>query len=174
MAEWQLRFRPEDIRALADRYGYEDDVPVLEAGRRARDSGRFSLKDFLDVCYWKTPRSRSKCQKNTAEEVKEITGIALRTPVERVRTEVLRCLHGVELPTASVLLHIAHRDPYPIIDFRALWSMGIEKLPRYYSFSFWTQYVHACRLLAQEHGVDMRTLDRALWQYSKEHQPKLR
>jgi hypothetical protein len=34
--------------------------------------------------------------------------------------------------------------------------------------SFWVGYLHACRDLAAEHGVSLRTLDKALWQYSKE------
>jgi hypothetical protein len=32
-------------------------------------------------------------------------------------------------------------------------------------------YTRECRSLATAAGVLMRTLDRALWQYSKEHQP---
>jgi hypothetical protein len=73
------------------------------------------------------------------------------------------------MPTASVLLHLA-RQTYPIIDYRALWSLGIDPPPAYYSFEFWWKYTRACRSLADEAGVSMRTLDRALWQYSKELQ----
>jgi hypothetical protein len=53
---------------------------------------------------------------------------------------------------------------------RALWSLGFETPPSYYSFEFWQRYVAHCRELATTAGVDMRTLDRALWQYSAEHQ----
>jgi hypothetical protein len=81
-----------------------------------------------------------------------------------------RLLEGVGLPTASVLLHVAHKEPYPIIDFRALWSLGLDTPPMYYSFEFWQRYVSHCRELADAAGTDMRTLDRALWQYSVEHQ----
>jgi hypothetical protein len=173
MPQWQLRFAPEQIQELTDRYGYQTDQHVLEIGSRARDAGEFAYEDFLAVCEWKTRRSRSRCLKNTREEVAEITRIALSTPIERLRIEVLRCLHGVEWPTASVLLHLAHRDPYPILDVRALWSWGFDKAPAY-TFKFWWQYVQNCRRLAQEQGVRMRTLDRALWQFSKEHQGTLR
>jgi hypothetical protein len=41
-----------------------------------------------------------------------------------------------------------------------------------YEFSFWWEYTQFCRKLAAEAGVSMRTLDRALWQYSKENQEK--
>ena len=45
------------------------------------------------------------------------------------------------MPTASVPLHLAHRDPQPILDFRALWSLGVDKQPSYYSFELWERYV---------------------------------
>ena len=169
MAEWQLRFPAKHIVGLARRYEYEGEEEVLKIGRRAQAAGKFAFKDFLAACEWKTSRTRSRCRKNSPEEVAEATRIALSTRVETLRIGVLQCLEGVGLPTASVLLHIAHRDPYPILDFRALWSLGFEKPPTY-NFTFWWKYVEVCRRLARKHGVDMRTLDRALWQYSKDHQ----
>ncbi len=66
-----------------------------------------------------------------------------------------------------MLLHFGHGDPYPILDFRALASLGVEQ-PSSYTFKFWWSFVLACRELAERHQVDMRTLDRALWQYSLE------
>ena len=74
------------------------------------------------------------------------------------------------MPTASVLLHLAHRDPYPILDVRAIWSLGVEKQPSSYSFEFWWAYTAKCRSLAMEAGIPMRVLDRALWQFSRENQ----
>jgi len=172
MGKWQLRFESERIHEWASRYKYEDDLPIIEIGRRARQAGEFSYQDFLVVCEWKTPRTRSRCRKNNPEEISEVTRISLSTAIERLRIEVLQCLHGVGWPTASVLFHFAHNDPYPILDVRALWSLGFEK-PVFYSFRFWWQYVQTCRDIAHQQGVDMRTLDRALWQYSKENQPTL-
>jgi hypothetical protein len=83
---------------------------------------------------------------------------------------VLTQLQGVLIPVASVLLHLAHRDPYPILDVRALWSLGVDEQPSYYSFELWWAYTETCRALASQAGVDMRTLDRALWQYSRDRQ----
>jgi hypothetical protein len=37
-----------------------------------------------------------------------------------------------------------------------------------YPVSFWLRYLETCRALATEHGVSLRTLDKALWQHSKE------
>jgi len=77
-------------------------------------------------------------------------------------------LSGVGWPMASVILHWCHADPYPILDFRALWSLGLDPLPPY-DFDLWRAYTGHCRGLAAA-GVTMRDLDRALWQYSKEKQ----
>lgn len=79
-------------------------------------------------------------------------------------------LHGVSWPTASVVLHFWHNDPYPILDFRALWSLGFDKQPTYYTFDIWSKYTDFCRRLAKESEVSMRTADRALWQFSSENQ----
>ncbi len=35
-------------------------------------------------------------------------------------------LDGVSWLIASVILHFCHSDPYPIIDFRSLWSVSLE------------------------------------------------
>ena len=74
------------------------------------------------------------------------------------------------MPTASVLLHLALQT-YPIIDYRAFWSLSIDPPPASYSFEFWWKYTRTCRSSADEAGVSMRTLDRARWQYSKEYRP---
>ena len=37
-----------------------------------------------------------------------------------------------------------------------------------YPVSFWLAYLDACRALARRTGVSLRTLDKALWQRSKE------
>ena len=88
---------------------------------------------------------------------------------ERARIETLTIIDGVQWSMASVVLHLFHADPYPILDFRALWSVGLD-VPTPYTFEFWWPYVKLCRAIFAERGVDMRTLDRALWQYSKENQ----
>ena len=168
---FQLRFPLAEVKHWAARYAYADDAEVEAIGRAARQRGYYTRSEFLTVARWKTPRSQSRCARNESATVRSRTRQALTTYDERLRIEALTQLHGVDKATASVLLHLAHRDPYPIIDFRALWSLGIEEPPASYSFAFWSAYVTACRELAAAAHVRMRTLDRALWQYSKEHQP---
>jgi len=169
-AEFRPRFPLSEVLYWASRYAYADDAEVEAIGDRARERGWYTRDEFLTVARWKSPRSRTRCEENDEAAVKAATQLALSTPDERQRIEALIQLHGVAYPTASVLLHLAHRDPYPIIDFRALWSLRVESRPGNYSFAFWWAYAQACRTLAMEAGVRMRTFDRALWQFSKERQ----
>lgn len=166
----KLRFNAARIEEIATRYEYsisEDELVKFRPEVQAR--GCLSKPELEKIAYWKTPRSSGHVRSNSADYVREITALALNARGERVRIEVLTLLDGVSWPTASVILHFCHSDPYPIIDFRALWSVKLDA-PSRYGFELWWCYTEFCRDLAKKNGVDMRTLDRALWQYSKENQ----
>lgn len=168
IATFALQFPAGDVSALASRFSYaKDDRPCLAAGRRAEGRGYYTRDDLLLVCEWKTGRSKSLVARSSEEDVEFVTGEALAASTEDVRMSTLRWLWGVDVPTASALLFFAFPDDYPIIDVRALESLG-QKRPRYYSSKFWTEYLDACRSLAQELDLPIRTLDKALWQASVE------
>jgi hypothetical protein len=157
------------VHDFASRYEYASDDEVVAIGRAARERGYYLFDEFVKVCRWKTPRSTSYIARNRRDKVETATRIALSEESgERRRMEVLRSLHGVEWPTASVLLHLAYPERYPgILDQRTLQALGISRPPGY-SFAFWDGYRKECVQLAGESGVDGRTFDRALWQWSKE------
>ena len=134
-----------------------------------RRRGCFTRREFLEFAAWKSPRALPRCRTNEDAFVRAVTATALATPSDRLRIEVLRLLNGVDWPTASVLLHFAHADPYPILDVRALWTLGVST-PLAYSYDVWSAYTARCRALAAQSGLSMRDLDRALWQYSKSRQ----
>jgi len=164
---FELQFDPALITGLAARFGYTEDDRCLAAGRAARRRGFYTRDEFLLVCAWKTPRSRPKVAVNDEEAVRRATARALAAIDERDRLEALTALTGVGVPTASTLLFFAFPDDYPILDVRALESLG-QKGRSTYPASFWLEYLAACRRLALEHDVSVRTLDKALWQHSKE------
>ena len=173
MPMFSLQFALDEVPMYAARYAYEDEKEVLAIGRHARRRGHYTLEEFLRVCRWKTPRSRPLVALNTAASVEEATRIAISEATgERERMEALRSLSGVGWPTASVLLHLAHPDRYPILDVRALHALGVQA-PSAYSFRFWQAYVIACVELASRAGVGGRTFDQALWQWSKEQSAAL-
>lgn len=122
----------------------------------------------MQILQWKSPRSAPTAAVNDDAYVRDITGIAFSTHNERVRIEVLTLLCGVSWPIASTLLHYRVSEEYPILDVRALWSLEMFGA---YCFGLWEQYVHECQRIAGDARVSVRTLDKALWQYAKEHQP---
>lgn len=168
---FKLRFNKRAIRKWAERYPVEYDQEVEKIiAPQVKTRGFFLHEEFVRLCRWKTPRSRSRVASNPADYIEAITKTALSATSERLRIEVLLLLNGVRWPTASVVLHFCHTDSYPILDFRALWSLGIDANSVPYNFEFWNEYTQYCRTLAQETYVTMRELDRALWQYSKDNQ----
>jgi hypothetical protein len=119
------------------------------------------------VCAWKTVRSRPKVTANAETAIVDATGRALAAGDEATRIASLLELDGVGVPTASTLLYFAFPDDYPILDIRALESLGVKPRSQY-PINFWLAYLDACRELASSAGVSLRMLDRALWQHSKE------
>jgi hypothetical protein len=168
----QLRFPVGDVEKWASRYAYNvDDDGLIDAVAPAvRERGHFTKDEFLAVYEWKTTRTVHHVRKYTDAEIADVTGLAFRQTDEKLRICLLRALDGVDWPVASVLLHVGSSPEYPVIDFRALWSLK-SGTPPAVSFEFWWAYVECCRGIAAEAGVTVRTLDQALWAYSEAKQP---
>ena len=142
LARTMLPTLPEDTEyALSDK-------EVLDLKPRVRQRGYLAKEDLKAVAHWKSPRNAGHVEKNSEDYVAEITQFALTTKCERARVESLTLLDGVSWPTASVILHFFHRDCYPILDVRALWSASGDE-PSQYSFEFWWRYVEFCRKTAR-------------------------
>ena len=170
MPAFTLQFDPREIPGLAARFGDADDRALDAAGRAAAARGFYAREEFLAVCTWKSPRSRPRVQANDAATIERHTRDALAAPDEATRMEALLRLDGVGVPTASTLLYFTDPASYTILDVRALESLGVRGRSTY-PVAFWLEYLYACRGLARVHGVSLRTLDKALWQHSKERAP---
>src|SRR6266576_926538 len=158
-----LRFPLAEIPHWASRYSYPGEDRLAERVAPAvRARGYLTRAEFLALCKWKTPRTAKRCALNSSQQIRDATHLSFGTADERVKIGILRLLDGVDWPTASVLL-----------DFRALWSLAIATPPKY-TFEFWWAYVTFTRQLIDSSGEAMRTVDRALWQYSKERQRQRR
>ena len=168
---FKLRFKESQIPRWAERYSYaaEDGRLRDELRPRILRRGYLDRDEFLAICEWKTPRSKSRCAANHEFTIRTITRAAFSSTDEALKIDLLRTLSGVEWPTASTLLHFCDRRPYPILDYRALWSLGFDEPPRY-SMDFWLEYLAFTRGLAKRLKFDIGTVDRALWQYSKARQ----
>jgi hypothetical protein len=169
--DFHLQFPASELPALAARFPASDESATLRLGAAARTRGYYRRSEFLTVCAWKTPRSRPKVQANSARAVRGASSVALSpASSEQTRMEALLALEGVGVPTASTLLYTAFPADYPILDVRALHALG-HKPRSGYPISYWLSYLETCRALAAQHAVSLRTLDKALWQWSKE-QPR--
>jgi hypothetical protein len=168
----KLRFPESKIEHWAQKYSYaRNEGELLALHEAVRAVGHLNKPQLRLLAQWKSPRSAPYIENNSEGFIREITHFALGTIDERARIEALTLLDGVLWPTASVILHVFHVERYPILDFRALWSVGME-VPSQYTFAFWLPYVKYGRSVAQRNGVTMRVLDRALWQFSNDNQPK--
>ena len=172
----KVRFQLSEIPDIAARYKYPYDQSVSTLVPIVRRQGRLTRDQLAIVCHWKSPRSAGNVTKNSEEFVGEITRFALSTTDERARIESLTLLDAVDYPTASTVLHLFHREPYPIVDIRALWSLRLAQTPPY-TFAFWQGYVSGWRALLRQAKrrcspivVTPRLFDQALWQYSYENQ----
>lgn len=168
---FKLRFPSSQVHTWAGRYLNTSNDAKLRSRLRpvVRARGYLTRNEFLEICRWKSPRTQPLCADNDEFTVRTVTRAAFSTADESLKIDSLRTMKGVEWPTASTLLHFCDRRPYPILDFRALWSLGYRRAPRY-TMEFWLAYLKFTRDLAGRMRIDVGTLDRALWQYSKERQ----
>ena len=167
---FKLKIPKNQIKAYASRYSYNNEDKMFdEIAPKIQKQKYLTKKDLMSICRWKSPRIVPRANENESKFVKEVTSIALTTKSERLSIEILMLLKGVSWPVASVILHFGKKNLYPILDYRALWTLGIE-VSNVYTFDLWIVYVNYCRKISKVLKVDMRTLDRALWRYSKEHQ----
>lgn len=162
------KFSAEWIRGLAGRYAYPDDAAAQDAGREGAERGHYTREEFLAIVDWKSARARPLAERNTEEAIVEATRRAFAADDEVTRLVSLLALDGVGVPVASALLHFAFPDRYPILDFRALATLGVLTRRTTYSPAFWVDYLDECRALAADAHVTIRELDKALWQASKE------
>lgn len=172
--DFALRFPIEQVPELAGRYRNNGESKVFEVGKRIA-AGDHSREHLHSIFTWKTRgRGRSRIDRNSDAEIADAFRLAILAETELCALSVLTGLSGVEIPVASTILTAVNPVKYTILDFRALFSLGIDRTA--YTPSFYLSYLDVCRRLARQASealgaeVSLRRLDHALWQYSKENQ----
>lgn len=155
---------------LAGSAGEEYDECMEAMKPKVCKQGHLTKPQLKKIALWKSRRRADYVDYNSPGYVKNITAQAFASEDPGEKIKLLDTLHGVGRPTASAILHWFDKDVYPIWDFRALWSCSVNRVP-YCSLPRWKKYVDFCSATARCYKVDKRTLDRALWHYSKKHQP---
>lgn len=162
----KIKLSKNDVLTYSQMYEYDEDDKLGKRLQAAAARGHMTREDLIAVARWKWRggRTRQLVAENTEEEVKEISGASFAARTERLRIGSLLSLRGVQWPMASVILHFAFPESYPILDVRATSTVGES---RSYTFEKWLTYLDLCREKAHEYGVSLRVLDRALWAYDK-------
>jgi hypothetical protein len=156
-----------EVLRYSKQYDYGDgDDRLAKRLEQAVGRGFMTRGDLVAVAKWKWRggRTRQLAEQNSEDEVKEISCAAFAAKSERLRIGALLSLRGVCWPMASVILHFAFPDRYPILDRRAMNTVGGSTN---YTFDTWMEYTKLCRKTIQQMGIQMRTLDRALWTADK-------
>jgi endonuclease III len=164
--QFKLQFDSSEIENLAKRYRFADDTDALEAGTLLL-AGDYGVENLKTIVRWKSARRIGLIEKNDKSELARTLEYAASEHVTvKAAIEALDELHGVGIPMASAILAMARPEVYTVVDFRALEALGITKWPK--TSAYYDAYLKTCRELAQQHKTTLRTLDRALWQWSKE------
>jgi thermostable 8-oxoguanine DNA glycosylase len=167
MKPFQLQFDSLLIPDLAKRYSFQEDAEAFSAGEEIR-SGQHTRANLDKIFEWKTNgRGRSRLAKNTDKDIADALRLAIDAKTDRAAVAVLLGLNGVQVPVASAVLTAINPERFTIIDFRALQALSVVQPA--INVDFYLAYLRKCRELAKENGVSLRTLDRALWQWSKEN-----
>lgn len=166
----------EAIEEWAERYWDEETDKNNELERqiprivkKTKSRGHLTREEFLHLVKWKSPRRLDLAERNSAATIRSVTAKALAEPDRERALRILDELPGVALPTATAILHW-FRDDTPIIDVRVCKALGLPEKQaesRRDSYRFYRELADRLIAEAQRVGVDLRTLDRALWAWDK-------
>lgn len=163
---FQLQYDPANIKKLAEKYmaiSGEDDRRMEDAGKRIT-RGDFSRSNLEIICGWKSHRRVRLLDNNTDAEIERALKGAIGAAGVKDAVCSLEALAGVGVKMASAILTAINPDRYTVLDYRALEALGVEDSD---NLDLYVLYVEACKNMAKQHGVTLRTFDRANWQWSK-------
>jgi hypothetical protein len=152
----------------ANHYDESHDAKLQAIGRRLRERGYYDRQDLLDVGRWKArSRTQSRLGANTDSEIRDITRIALEAD-RPYQHRILTLLKGVQVPTASALLMVWDQDLHTVIDINAIKALVDHdeignKTPSY------LDYLDVCHQISTRCKRSLRTVDRALYEYGRQH-----
>lgn len=182
VAYFQLQPEEAELQELADQYWqkadekqHELETAAFEAGQAIRN-GDFTLTNLEAIVRWKSERTVQFLIGNSSEKIRRVLGV-VTAPGSTTEQAVnaLQELHGVDIPVASAILAAIYPERYTVLDFRALEALGHAR----HDVRFYEEYVAFCKRLVDSDIVKpqsdlpaptpLRTLDRALWQWTKSH-----
>lgn len=179
VAYFQLQPPEADLQHLADEYwqqtgekDHELEQAAFEAGAAIRN-GDHTLANLETIVRWRCEHAVHYLIGNSNEKIRAALSVAASPQASTAdAVHALTELHGVDLPIASAILAAIHPDRYTVLDYRSLEALGHAR----HDILFYEEYVAFCKRLAESNIVKpqeglpaptpLRTLDRALWEWS--------
>ena len=182
VAYFQLQPAETDLQELAEQYwekaGEKEqslEKAAFEAGEAIRN-GDFSLGNLEAIVRWKSERVVHYLIANSNEKIRRVlAAVTAPEATTEAAVKALLDLQGVDIPVASAILAAIYPERYTVLDFRALEALGHAR----HDVRFYEEYLDFCKRLAESNIVKpqsglpaptpLRALDRALWEWSREH-----
>ena len=158
--------RKEKIHCWAKRYmasgsdNLNREKELIKRKESIYKQGYLTKSELEQLVRWKLPRQLGNIRKNDEDLIVETTQAAFKTKNVSDSIAHLCRIKGVRVSIGSAILHLFHKDDFPIYDQHALRAVGEQQYE-----SIWESYVAFCRKVAKDNNVDMRTLDRALYRF---------
>lgn len=164
-----LQLGKTDILRYASQYNSGYDFAMENITPQVKHRGYLTMPDLFELLGWlRLHRSKPGVEQNNSKGAIETkTKASFASTDEEHRIECLMLLHGVRWSVASTILHWFHNDDYPIYTTPALAAVQFDKNAYKNCFDGWINYVSFCREKAKEYNISIKTLDRALREYSK-------
>jgi len=167
LPNFQLQYPVADIQTLADEYMDSKEGPedrkMEAAGKRIND-GDFTLANLKVSYRWKSTRRIGLLANNSDAEIEQALKQAIAAVDVREAIDALTRLDEVGVKTASSILTAIAPERYTALDFRALAALGSKNGEH---LDLYVNYLEFCKRTAKQYGVNMRTFDRANWQWSR-------
>lgn len=141
--------------------------------RNVKRRGYFTKGQFLQMCYWKSPRPLKQYKSNSEDLIRSVSKKVFATRFEKRRIELLKRLKGVSIPVASAILMLTDPLNYGIIDIR-VWQLlhlygSVKTKPdgKNFSVANWFSYLMKIRYFSQKFDTTARQIERTLFEYHK-------
>jgi hypothetical protein len=128
-----------------------------------RALGYLDREAFLDIAEWAKTRNRSRWDANDELRVRTASAAAFAAEEDDAAISALCRLRGIGRPTATALLHWMRPDRFPALEARVVHALGEAVPAGADEIGHYGRIARRMRTIARKHGVDMRTLERALW-----------
>jgi hypothetical protein len=182
VAYFQLQPAEAELQDLAEQYWqtagekeHELEKAAFEAGEAIRN-GDYSLANLEAIVRWKSERAVQVLIGNSNDKIRRALAVATSPEAStEAAVKALLDLHGIDIALASAVLAAIFPERYTVLDFRALEALGHAR----HDVRFYEEYLAFCKRLAESNIVrpqselpaptPLRTLDRALWEWSRSH-----